>query len=59
MDLGQFQNHSKYFTWDVNGHLVFLEDELTLAAWLESKFIISKDEKIAFVEWCFEEGKIK
>lgn len=54
-----FQQHSRYFTWDVEGHLVFLEDELTLAAWLESKFIISKDEKIAFVEWCFEEGKIK
>lgn len=59
MDLGQFQNYSKYFTWDVEGHLIFLEDELTLAAWLESKFIISKDEKIAFVEWCFEEGKIR
>ena len=59
MDLGQFQNHSKYFTWDVNGHLVFLEDELTVAAWLESKFIVSKDEKIDFVKWCFEEGRIK
>lgn len=54
-----FQQHSRYFTRDVEGHLVFLEDDLTLAAWLESKFIISKDEKIAFVEWCFEEGKIK
>ena len=59
MDLGQFQNHSKYFTWDEEGHLVFLEDDLTVAAWLESKFIISKDEKIDFVRWCFEEGMIK
>lgn len=59
MDLGQFQQHSKYFTWDAAGHLVFLEDDLTVAAWLESKFIISKDEKISFVRWCFEEGMIK
>lgn len=59
MSLCAFQQHSKYFTRDDNGHLVFLEDGLTLAAWIESEFIISKDEKTDFVKWCFEEGKIK
>lgn len=59
MSLWTFQQHSKYFTRDDNGHLVFLEDGLTLSAWLESEFIISKDEKTDFVRWCFEEGRIK
>ena len=59
MSLWAFQQHSKYFTRDESGHLVFLEDGLTLAAWLEDQFIISKDEKTDFVRWCFEEGKIK
>ena len=58
MDLGAFQLRSKYFTRDNAGHLAFLQDDLTLAAWMEM-YIVSKDEKIAFVEWCFEEGKIK
>ena len=58
MDLGAFQLRSRYFTRDNAGHLVFLQDDLTLAAWMEG-YIVSKDEKIAFVEWCFEEGKIK
>ena len=58
MDLGDFQLRSRYFTRDNAGHLVFLQDDLTLAAWMEG-YIVSKDEKIAFVEWCFEEGKIK
>ena len=59
MDLNKFQQQSKYFTWDVEGHLIFIEDDLTLAAWLESKFIISKDEKVEFVKYCFENGRIK
>ena len=59
MSLWAFQERSKYFTRDDEGHLVFLEDGLTLAAWLEDRFIISKDEKADFVKWCFEEGKIK
>ena len=59
MSLWAFQQHSKYFTRDDEGHLVFLEDGLTLAAWLEDRFIVSKDEKADFVKWCFEEGKIK
>jgi hypothetical protein len=58
MDLGAFQLRSRYFTRDNAGHLVFLQDDLTLAAWMEGH-IVSKDEKIAFVEWCFEEGRIK
>lgn len=58
MDLGAFQLRSRYFTRDNAGHLAFLQDDLTLAAWMEM-YIVSKDEKIAFVEWCFEEGRIK
>jgi len=59
MSLCAFQQHSKYFTRVSDGSLVFLEDDLTLAAWFESEFIISKDEKTDFVRWCFEEGMIK
>lgn len=58
MDLGSFQLRSRYFTRDNAGHLAFLQDDLTLAAWMEM-YIVSKDEKIAFVRWCFEEGKIR
>lgn len=58
MDLVDFQSRSRYFTRDNAGHLVFLQDDLTLAAWME-RYIVSKDEKTDFVKWCFEEGKIK
>lgn len=58
MGIGDFQLRSRYFTRDNAGHLAFLQDDLTLAAWLET-YILSKDEKIAFVKWCFEEGRIK
>lgn len=57
MTLSEFQHRSKYFTRDSEGHLVFLEDDLSLAAWIESKFIVSWDEKVAFARWCFENGK--
>lgn len=58
MDLGAFQLRSRYFTRDNDGHIVFLQDDLTMSAWMEG-YIVSKDEKIDFVKWCFEEGKIK
>lgn len=58
MNIGDFQLRSKYFTRDNLGHLVFLQDDLTLAAWLEN-WLASGEEKLAFVRWCFEEGRIK
>lgn len=58
MSLEDFQRRSRYFTRDGEGHLVFLQDDLALSAWMEG-YIVSKDDKIDFVRWCFEEGMIK